>query len=82
MDNKMNPDLDLSQAMRIAQDPAAIKFMESIRRSNAQDIENALQKVSCGNFAEAQIALQNIMKNPEALAFLEQFGRQNGRSGK
>ena len=80
MDIGMNSDMNLSEAMRIARDPAARKHLESLRKSNSKELEAVLHYAACGNYAEAQNNLKELLTTPEMLAFLEHLGGRNGRT--
>lgn len=74
MDHKQEPDSDLVEAMRLAQTPAGKQLIDLLQNNHSEQLQNALQLVSDGDYSQAKDAINAFLSTPDAKALLEQFG--------
>lgn len=72
MDNFGN--LSVEDAKRIAQSEAGQKLIALLQRSGGEQLQNAMQQASAGNYDQVQNTLSALMSSPEAQELLKQLG--------
>lgn len=75
MPNHSTPNMDPAEIMRILQTPAGQQLLAMLRGGNAQQLRNAAEKASGGDYRDAQKAIREFLSNPEAQALVEQLRR-------
>lgn len=72
----MQPTPDFSQLIRLAQSPAGKQLISLLQGSGGSVLQEAMQKASAGDYAQAKAMLAPLLNNPQAQALLKQLEDQ------
>lgn len=67
-------DFSMEQAMEFANSPAGRKLMDILLKKKDPKLEQAARSAVSGNTDKARQDLADILKDPEIIALLKQFG--------
>lgn len=67
--------LDMQQIMKLARTPAGQQLIAALRQRGGDDLAQAMQKASAGDYTDAKRALSTLLDTPEMKALMQQFGR-------
>ena len=65
----------MNEALRLASDPAAKKFIQKLQEKDPNALTKAMQQASYGDYTQAKKLITDFMQDPEAQKLLAQFGR-------
>ena len=66
---------DMHQIMKLARTPAGQQLLAALRQRGGDDLAQAMQKASAGDYTDAKRALSTLLDTPEMKALMQQFGR-------
>ena len=72
---KNSQDFSMSDAMKLAQSPAAQQLLAMLRSTDAALLEEVSQHAKAGDFSQASQLLQKLLSSPESQALLNKLGR-------
>lgn len=76
-----NP-ISMDEILKIAASPAGQKLIQALRQNNNQQIQQALQKASEGDFYSAKRVLSALTQEPDVKEFLKQLGGDGSANGR
>lgn len=68
--------IDPAEIQRLAQSPAGQELLALLQRSGGQNLQNAMQRASAGDYSEAKSALSGLVSSPEVQRLLRQLEGQ------
>ena len=66
----------VQDAMKLAKTDAGKQLIALLQQQNPQEMQNAMAKANAGDYTQAKQALRSILENPQAIALLQQLGRE------
>lgn len=60
--------------LRIARSPAGQQLIALLQQKGGNELQNAIQDASGGDYGKAKASISQILSTPEAKALLEQLG--------
>lgn len=73
--NDKNSAAGMQQLMEMANTPTGQQLIKALRQRGGNDLAQAMQKASAGDYQDAQRALSALMDTPEMKALMEQLRR-------
>lgn len=67
---------DMAQLLQLAASPAGQKLLALLQRSGGDALQDAMEKASVGEYAQAKSVLKKLLDNEEAKDLLAQLGGQ------
>lgn len=64
----------VEDAKRIAQSEAGQKLIAMLQQANGNQLQDAMQQASAGNYDQVKQTLSTLMSSPEAQALLKELG--------
>ena len=64
----------IQEAIRLASSPAGQELLALLRQNNSNNLQQAAQLASTGNYDQAKALLSGFLKNPEVAALLSKLG--------
>ena len=71
---KNSENFSIQEAMRLASTPAGQELIGLLRRGNREQLQQAAELASAGNYSQAQQLLSAFLKEPEIQRLLSQLG--------
>ena len=77
MENKNNTPnpFSIQEAMRLANSPEGKQLIALLRQQNGSDLQNAMNRASAGDYAQAKKMIESMLSDPDAQKLLKQLGR-------
>lgn len=72
----------MENAMRIAQSEAGRQLLKHLQQSNSQQLAQAMQKASAGDYSGAKSLLQQLLQDPKTRQLLDGIGDYHGPDGR
>lgn len=76
-----NPD-SIREAMALAGSPAGQQLLKLLQQERGDELNQAMEKVSQGDFEDAKKLVASMLSNPQARELLKQMGGQHGSDGR
>lgn len=71
---KNSENFSMQDALRLAETPAGQQLLALLQQTDSSALQLALEQAEAGNYANAQKALTDLMKNKEVRSLLKQLG--------
>lgn len=65
---------DLAALMRLAQSPGAQQLFSALLASGGQELQQAMEKASAGDYGDAKKTLSSLLEDPKLRALVQQLG--------
>lgn len=75
MEHKPDSPMDLSEVMRMAQSPAGQQLLALLQQSSGEELRDAMEKASAGDYSQAKKTINAFLSTPEAKALMEKLRR-------
>ena len=75
-------DKTIQEALQFARSEAGQQLLRLLQQHGGPDLQQAMAQAAAGDTTQAKQLLAALMKNPEALRLLGQFGGNHGYNGR
>ena len=72
---KNSQDFSMQEALRLAKSPAGQQLLAMLRQADNEQLRQAMQQASAGDFSKAGETLNTLFSSPEAKKLLDELGR-------
>ena len=72
---KNSQDFSMQEALRLAQSPAGQQLLAMLKQSDNEQLQQAVQQASAGDFAKAGKTISALLSSAEAKSLLDELGR-------
>ena len=72
---KNSQDFSMQEALRLAKSPAGQQLLAMLRQTDGEQLQQAMQQASAGDFAKAGQTISTLLSSPEAKGLLDELGR-------
>lgn len=72
----------MEHAIRMAQSEAGQQLLKLLQQSGPQQLNQAMQKASAGDYSGAKALLQQLLQDPRAQQLMNGMGGEHGPNGR